>query len=231
MVRTTIPLLALVTALSGGCNKRSSQGAQGETTRYERSSGAERGMPGVEAYAHRLDEPSRDAWQKPGEVVALLDCRPGDTVVDLGSGTGYFLQFLSRAVGPEGRVLALDITPRTVAWTEDRAEKEGLPNIEARRIPPDDPGLEQRSADRILVVDTWHHIEGRVDYAEKLVPALRRRGVMLVVDFAMDSPVGPPPAKRLTVDTVVKELEAAGFETEVLEESLPYQYVIAARAR
>jgi predicted methyltransferase len=185
----------------------------------------------VEVYAHRLDEPSRDAWQKPGEVVALLDCRPGDTVVDLGSGTGYFLQFLSRAVGAEGRVLALDITPQTVAWTEDRAEKEGLANIEARQVLPDDPGLEGRSADRILIVDTWHHIEGRVDYAAKLVPALRRRGVMLVVDFTMDSPIGPPAAKRLTVDTVVAELESAGFKTEVLEESLPYQYVVAATVR
>ena len=226
-----ISLLALLTALSCGCNGRSSQRAEGGAAGSERSAGAERGLPEVEVYAHRLDEPSRDAWQKPGEVVALLDCRPGDTVVDLGSGTGYFLGFLSRAVGTEGRVLALDITPRTVEWTEDRAQKEGLSNIEARRILPDDPGLAPRSADRILVVDTWHHIEGRVAYATKLAPALRRRGVLMVVDFTMDSPIGPPAAKRLTVDTVVEELEAAGLKTEVLEESLPYQYVVAARAR
>ena len=81
------------------------------------------------------------------------------------------------------------------------------------------------------MVNTWHHIEGRVDYAKTLLPALRRRGRLMVVDFTMESPTGPPPEKRLTVDTVVEELQAAGFEVEVLEESLPHHYVVAARAR
>jgi predicted methyltransferase len=81
------------------------------------------------------------------------------------------------------------------------------------------------------VVNTWHHINGRVAYAKKLLPALRRGGALLIVDFTMEAPIGPPTAKRLTIDTVVAELEAAGFETEVLEESLPYQYVVAGRTR
>jgi hypothetical protein len=54
---------------------------------------------------------------------------------------------------------------------------------------------------------------------------------LLIVDFTMDSPVGPPPQKRLTHDTVVRELEAAGFVAEVVEESLPYQYAVAGRVR
>jgi len=231
MTRRAIPLLALVTALSGGCNGRSSESADGAAATEEHSAGAERGLPEVGTYSHRLDDPSRDGWQKPEEIVALLDFRPGATVVDLGAGTGYFLPYLSRAVGDDGRVLGLDIAPETIDWIRDRAEQEGLHNVDARTVAPNDPGLERRSADRILVVNTWHHINGRVAYAKKLLPALRRGGALLIVDFTMEAPIGPPTAKRLTIDTVVAELEAAGFETEVLEESLPYQYVVAGRTR
>jgi predicted methyltransferase len=81
-----------------------------------------------------------------------------------------------------------------------------------------------------LIVNTWHHVSGRVGYAEKLLAALRPGGLLLIVDLTMDSPLGPPPEKRLTHDTVMHELEAAGFAAKLVEESLPYQYVVAGRA-
>ncbi len=227
MTHRAIPLLALVTALVAGCNGRSPEGPSAA----ESSEGGERGLPEVERYAQRLDDESRDAWQMPDEVVALLDCESGDTAVDLGSGTGYFIPRLSRAVGTAGRVLAIDISASAVEWVSKLAEEQGLLNVEARRVEADDPALEPRSADRILIANTWHHIEGRVAYAEKLLPALRRKGQVLVVDFTMESPIGPPPERRLTVDTVVAELQAAGFRTEVLEDTLPHHYVVAARRR
>ncbi len=216
-----IPLLALVTALCAGCNTRSSPD--------EHSSGSERGLPDLQTYAHRLDEPSRDAWQRPEEVIELLGCRPGMTVVDLGAGTGYFLPYLSVAVGDEGRVIPLDLEPATIAWLLTRIEKEGLGNVHPAVVTPDDPALAVHSVDRILVANTWHHISGRVDYAEKLLLSLRAGGLLLIVDFNMDSPEGPPKERRLSSNAVVSELEAAGFVVQVLEESLPYHYVIAGR--
>ena len=234
MTTRAIPLLALVTALCCACNGRSSEtkvSAGAAAATHEQSSGAERGLPELETYASRLDDPSRDAWQKPEEVVALLECRLGDTVVDLGVGTGYFVRYLSRAVGDEGRLLALDIEPTALDLVRARAEEEGLPNVEVQVVAPNDPGLAPRSADRVLVANTWHHIEGRVAYAKKLLAGLRRKGRLLIVDFTMESPIGPPADKRLTVDTVVRELEAAGFEAEILEETLPHQYVVEGRTR
>ena len=234
MTLRAIPLVALVTALCWACNGRSAQTEASGTTSpatHEHSAGDERGLPKVEAYAHRLDDPSRDAWQKPEEVVRLLDPPTGGTVVDLGAGTGYFVPFLSRAVGSSGRVLGLDISPSAVAWLEKVAEEEGLDNVEVRTVAPNDPGLPDKSADRILIANTWHHIEDRVTYARKLRPALRRRGQVMIVDFTMESPIGPPADHRLTIDTVVGELRAAGFETQVLEESLPHQYIVTGSAR
>lgn len=229
-----IPLLALVTALCWGCNGRSSHteaAGAGSAATDEHSTGSERGLPDLQSYAHRLDDPERDAWQRPDEVIELLDCPPGGTVVDLGVGTGYFIRYLSAAVADDGLVLALDVEPSAIQLVTARAKEEGLQNVRAQIVAPDDPALPRRSVDRVLVVNTWHHIEGRVDYAKKLLPALRRRGQVLVVDLTMDSPIGPPPEKRLTVDTVVAELEAGGFATEILEETLPHHYVVAGRVR
>lgn len=232
-IAKAVPLFALLTALCAGCNERSQQtaGAAEATPAHEHSSGAERGLPGVESYAHRLDDPGREEWQKPDEVIELLSCQPGMTIVDLGAGTGYFIGSLSDAVGPKGRVIALDISAGAVELLQARIEEEQLENVQTGVVPHDDPALERRTVDRVLIANTWHHIENRVEYAKKLLSTLRRRGMVLIVDFTMDSPHGPPAKHRLTNDTVVEELEAAGFEVEVLTESLPYQYAIAGRAR
>lgn len=182
----------------------------------------------VERFAAIFDDPERDEWQKPDEVVALLALEAGQTVADLGAGTGYFLSRLSNAVGPEGQVLGLDVEPNMVAHMEERIAAEQLPNIEARVVPTDDPGLEPASADAILIVDTWHHIAERETYAAKLFAALKPGGSVFVVDFTADSPHGPPAAMRLTPLQVAEELAPAGFEILTLEESLPYQYVVRA---
>ena len=94
---------------------------------------------------------------------------------------------------------------------------------------PNDPKLPDGALDLILTVNTWHHLTARARYAKKLLAALRPGGRVLIVDFDIDSPVGPRPAMRLTPDTILHELRAAGFQTERLVESLPYQYAIAGR--
>jgi len=234
MTPRAIPLLALVTALCAACNGRSSQNAPAAAVpapTHEHSSGSERGCPDLQTYSEQLDEAQRDEWQRPEEVIELLECQVGMTAVDLGAGTGYFLRYLSEAVGREGRVLALDISRSSINWMSSRIEREGLRNVGPQMVAPEDPALSPRSVDRILVANTWHHISERVDYAEKLLAALRPGGLLLIVDFTMESPEGPPPQRRLTYDTVLRELEVAGFAADVVPESLPYHYAIAGRVR
>ena len=182
-----------------------------------------------EAWAKRFDDPARDAWQKPAEVVALMALTPGLTVADIGAGTGYFLPHLSSAVGPTGRVLGLDIEPKLVGYMTKRAAEAGLTNVEARQVAPDDPGLPPRSVGRALTVDTWHHIQDRPAYARKVFEALTPGGAFFVVDFTADSPHGPPVEFRITAEAVQATLQAAGFAADVLEETLPNQYVVRGR--
>lgn len=191
--------------------------------------GAHHDFSDAEAFARLFDDPTRDAWQRPAEVVELLSLQAGMTVADLGAGTGYFLPHLSPAVGAEGRVLALDVEPNMVAHMERRASEAGLANVEARRVAPDDPGLPAGSVDRILVVDTWHHIGDRETYARRLLQALAPGGFVLVVDFTRESEHGPPPEMRLPPAVVEAELSAGGLAAEVVTESLPMQYVVRGR--
>jgi SAM-dependent methyltransferase len=181
---------------------------------------------GAAEWAKVFDAPDRDTWQKPNQVVAAMAIAPGMTSADIGAGTGYFLPYLSRAVGGKGRVLALDIEPDMVAHMAARAEREKLSNVTAKVVRPDDPELAPDSVDRILIVDTWHHIDARPSYAAKLKAALRPGGTVTIVDFTLESQHGPPKEHRLRPEQVLAELTQGGLRAELLKTDLPDQYVV-----
>jgi predicted methyltransferase len=183
----------------------------------------------VDRWVAVFDDPARDAWQRPADVVALLRLAPGMTVADLGAGTGYFLPYLSPAVGSTGRVLALDVEPAMVRHMRERAARQSLTNVVATAVPPDDPRLPPAGVDRVLVVDTWHHLPDRAAYSAKLAAGLKAGGMVVVVDFTMDTRLGPPPDARVPPDTVVAELRAGGLEADIVAEPLPEQYVVIGR--
>lgn len=180
-------------------------------------------------WSKELDDPSRDAWQKPDEVVRAMAVAPGMTVADVGAGTGYFEGRLSAAVGAAGTVLAVDIEPKMVQWIADRAAREHWANVRAVLGEVADPKLPAGRFDRVLVVDTWHHIPDRVAYATKVRAALAPGGTLTIVEFTRDSPRGPPPPHRIAPEALEAELRAAGFTPSRPAVTLPYQYVVVAR--
>ena len=179
-------------------------------------------------WAKEFDDPSRNAWQMPERVITAMQIVPGMTVADVGAGTGYFEPYLSRAVGGDGKVLALDIEPEMVSHLHDRAAREQLQNVEARLVAAEEPALASASVDRVLVVDTWHHVANRVAYATRLASALKPGGEVVVVDFRRDAHRGPPPEHRVAPDEVARDLSAAGLKPRVVEVGLPEQYVVVA---
>jgi len=185
----------------------------------------------AEHWSERFDDPERDAWQRPDQVVALMGLAPGMTVADLGAGTGYFLPHLSPGVGAQGRVLGLDVEAEMVEFMTERCQREGLDNVEARKVAPDEPGLAGGSVDRVLIVNTWHHLDYRPGYAAKLRAALAPGGAVYVVDYTREAPFGPPSKHRLTPEEVLAELAEGGLEGELVDEELPHQYVVRAWVR
>lgn len=185
----------------------------------------------AEQWAKQFDDPSRDAWQRPDDVLAALALAPELTVADVGAGTGYFTVRLARAV-PRGQVIATDIEPDMVRYLEQRARREQLPNVRAALAGAVDPKLDPGSVDRILVVDVWHHLSDRVGYAKGLAAALRPGGLLVVVDFTLEAEHGPPMRHRLPPEAIIRDLQAAGLTATLSPTKLPAQYiVIGARSR
>lgn len=180
-------------------------------------------------WAKEFDDPKRDAWQKPQEIVARMQLKPGMTVVDLGAGTGYLLSHLARAVAPGGTVLALDVEAGMVKYLTERALREKIEGVKAAVVPLDDPKLTPGSADRVVLLDVWHHVPDRIAYAKKIAAGLKPDGALFIVDFTKESSRGPHKRHRLTPDEVQAELRAAGLRTEVVEETLPDHYIVAGR--
>ena len=181
----------------------------------------------AEEWARVFDDPERDAWQKPHDVIQALALQPDARVADLGAGTGYFAARLANML-PKGRVYAVDIEPDMVRYLEARAKREGLRNVIALKGEPDDPRLPEK-VDLILVVDVYHHIEARADYFRRLRASLRPGGRIAIVDFRLDSPQGPPRAARIAPQAVKAEMKAAGYAVTAEHRFLPYQYFVVFR--
>lgn len=179
---------------------------------------------GAEHWAKVFDDPERDAWQKPHEVIQALALKPDAVIADIGSGTGYFSVRLANMT-PKGRVYGVDIEPDMVKYLAERAKREGLKNVTAVAGAPDDPRLPEK-ADLIILVDVYHHVGDRERYFRQLQKSLKPGGRIAVIDFRMDSPVGPPQSARIAPARVKDELKRAGYALAQEHAFLPNQYFL-----
>jgi cyclopropane fatty-acyl-phospholipid synthase-like methyltransferase len=181
----------------------------------------------AEQWAKEFDDPARDAWQLPGRVIEALNLQPGQSVADIGAGTGYFSSKLAKSsVAPT--VYAVDIEASMVAYLKSRATKEGLKNLTAVLAAADGPNL-PAPVDTVLVVDTFHHIPQRVAYFSKLKGSIKPGGQLVIVDFRKDAPSGPPVEFRFTPDQISAELQQAGFALAAQHDFLPRQHMLVYR--
>jgi ubiquinone/menaquinone biosynthesis C-methylase UbiE len=184
------------------------------------------------AYIASLDDPARDAYQKPDEVLKALGLRPGETVADIGAGSGYFTLRFARAVGDTGRVYAVDVSPDMVRHLNRRLRDAGVRNVITVLSDPDDPLLADASVDRFVIVDTWHHIEDQPKYLGLLKRMLKAGGQVVHVDFQKrELPVGPPTGMKIAREDLVKQMEGAGFRLAAEHGFLPYQYFLVFEVR
>jgi ubiquinone/menaquinone biosynthesis C-methylase UbiE len=128
-------------------------------------------------------EGDRDDWQQPDRVMAALAVRPGERVADLGAGSGYFTLRLARAVGPEGRVFAVDVDQPMSEFLRKRVAEADLANVEVILGRYEDPLLPDRGVDLVLVVDTYHHLENRPAYFRDLRRDLAPGGRVAIVEY------------------------------------------------
>jgi ubiquinone/menaquinone biosynthesis C-methylase UbiE len=174
-------------------------------------------------YARVLESSSRDAWQKPHEVIEALKLRPDEAVADIGAGSGYFTRRLAKHAG---KVYAVDIDQKLLELTK----KNSGANVITVLATPDDPKLPAGAVDTIFFCNVLHHIEARPAYYAKLLKALKPGGRLVNIDFyKRDLPMGPPVAMKLSEGEVEAEMKAAGLRLFAKHEFLPHQYFLVFR--
>ena len=178
----------------------------------------------AERWSQVFDDPKRDAWQKPHEVIEALKLKRDARIADIGAGTGYFTMRLAHVV-PAGKVYAVDLEPDMVKHLAARAKRAQLANVVAVQASTDDARLPEK-VDLILMVDTYHHIDDRHRYFAKLRDSLKPGGRIAIIDFTLDSDIGPPPRARVSPDRVKSELTAAGYKLADEQTFLENQYFL-----
>lgn len=184
------------------------------------------------AYLAMLDDPKRDAYQKPHEVITALKLKEGEVIADIGAGSGYFTLRLARHVGETGRVYAVDVSPEMIVHMNRRIRDLKVKNVVSILAAPDDPLLADASVDRFFICDTWHHIENRDRYLALLKKMLKPGGEVVMVDFKKaETPVGPPQEMRIDRADLVQEMEKNGFRLDAEHTFLPYQYFLVFKVK
>jgi ubiquinone/menaquinone biosynthesis C-methylase UbiE len=175
--------------------------------------------------AKTLAASDRDGRQKPQELVDALGIKVGSTVVDLGTGVGYMLPFLSRAVGPTGKVLAMDIFPDFLGQAKVNSGKANLTNVDFIAGTDKDPNLGTNTADVVFTLDAYHHFDFPELTLAGIAKALRPGGRFILVDF-YKSGFRDPAHIRLDQADVIKEVERYGFRFVKKQDHQPgVQYI------
>lgn len=224
----SVPGALSVFLLAGALAASCARAQEPEHTQGHHDATSTHSFEDAERWARLFDAADRAEWQKPAEVAAALGIAPGMVVADIGAGTGYFLEHLSRQAGPRGMILAVDIEAEMVAHMGKRMVDAGVTNVVPVLALPGDPFLPPGRVDRILIVNTYHHIDDRLGYFGRLRDSLTPGGRLAIIDFLKKPlPVGPPPEHKLERSFVVQEMAEAGWSlVDEKKDLLPYQYFL-----
>ncbi len=178
-----------------------------------------------------LEEP-RD-WQNTEEIMARLHLGAGDIVADIGAGSGYFTMPFAERVGDKGLVFAEDIQIEMINYISRKVEKRELKNVRVIFGNSEDPSLLDNFFNLVFLANTYHELEKPFLMFENIKKDLRYSGRLAIIDWdpAKQSPFGPPIEVKVPENTVIKELERAGFELIEKHNFMPYHYFLVFRKK
>ncbi len=161
---------------------------------------------------HRLDNPERRADMPPEDTLVKAGLRPGDIVLDIGCGIGYFSVPASRMVGPKGHVYAIDISGVMLAELRSKAASAGIFNIETIQTQRGKLSLPDTSATMAVMSNILHEVEDKKSFLDSVGAALKPGARLAVIEWEKkETPGGPPLKERISEDEMQVLLKKAGF--------------------
>jgi len=176
----------------------------------------------ISKWVGRFEKPGREVFDQREKILQALQLKKGQQVADVGAGTGLFTMLIANAVGPEGKVYAVDIAQDFIALINKRASEAALKNIQTVLCTDRSTELPEASVDLVFTSDTYHHL------------ALRPGGSLVVVDYRREP--GKSPAwilghVRAGQEEVAREIEAAGFQRVEAPDFLKENYLMRFRKK
>lgn len=171
-----------------------------------------RRFPASEAY--KLNLPARRIWLPPADVLAAMKVQTGQTVADVGAGTGYFSLPLADAVGLQGKVYAVDAQSEMLALLKQKLEEAAIQNVELIHAEAGETTLPQGSCDLFFAANVWHEFEDRGAVLKEAGRVLKTGGKVAILDWRRDAPAepGPPLDHRLDSSDAAEALRSQGFQ-------------------
>jgi ubiquinone/menaquinone biosynthesis C-methylase UbiE len=177
-----------------------------------------------------LERPEREAEEAPTRAVAALEVRPGQTVADVGAGSGYYTMLLSKAVGPGGRVYATDIQPEMLDLIRKKLESTRTSNVEVVLGTSTESRLPDRAIDLALMVDVYHELAQPQAFLRSLKRALKPDGRLVLIEFRKESAWVPIREEhKMTIREARLELESEGYRFDRVIDVLPWQHILVFR--
>jgi ubiquinone/menaquinone biosynthesis C-methylase UbiE len=174
-----------------------------------------------------LSRPERDQEEQPQRAIALLEIAKGESVADIGAGSGYLTAMLAKQVGPSGKVYAEDIQARMLDLLRQNMTRQKFTNVEPVLGAIDDPKLPANTFDLALMCDVYHEFSEPQKMLRAIHAALKAGGRMALIEYRGEDPSVPiRPEHKMTLAQVRAEVEPEGFRFIRSIESLPIQHII-----
>jgi ubiquinone/menaquinone biosynthesis C-methylase UbiE len=174
-----------------------------------------------------LERPEREQEEETSKLLPPLKIKVGDSVVDMGSGSGYYTVRLSEIVGARGKVFAVDVQPEMLEILGKRLKKEKIDNVALVKGTETDPKLPASSVDLILMVDVYHEFTHPYEMTEAMVKSLKPDGRLVFVEFRLeDEKVPILTLHRMAEKQVRKEMAPFALRHVETQKHLPWQHVI-----
>lgn len=174
-----------------------------------------------------LERPEREAEEAPSKAIAALNIQPGQTVADIGAGSGYYSVRLADAVGPRGRVFATDVQPEMLGLIKRKLEAASIGNIELVLGTETEARLPEGAVDLAIMVDVYHELAQPQAFLRSLKRALKPDGRLVLIEFRKEDPRVPIREEhKMSVREAQRELEAEGWRFDRVIDVLPWQHIL-----